>query len=182
MNTRRIFTAAAVAAMVALGGCRNPFNPSARIRFDQFYCGPNATPVLRITQTSASTDAGDITKFFPDMATQVGLINDSTVPGKITGYNVVYRQLSTGQPIAVCGGAAGRRYQTLITLPALASNYSANINTKRYIMIVTDELMTHIATDLSTVSGGIDCEIIFYGEDDNGYDLQVEGVLHIDVL
>jgi hypothetical protein len=183
MKTGRNTALLLVALMVLSGGCRNPFNPDARIRFDRFYAGTTGLPILTIQQNQASTLKNSIATV-GQIQCQVALSNKSTVPGRITGYNVVYRQLSTGLPIPSCGGAAGRRFQTHFIVTALGSNYSTAQDAviPRYVEMVTDELLTHIATDLSTVDGGIDCEVTFYGEDDNGYDIKVEGVLHIDVL
>lgn len=183
MKTGRLLAIALLASVAVLGGCRNPFNPAAQIRFDRFYAGAAATPILSIQQSQAGTMKSSPTSA-GDLVTLVQISNTSTVPGRITGYNVVYRQISDGQPIAACGGAAGRRFQTHIAVSYLQSNYSAEAITYPlpFITIVTDELLNHIATNLTTIDGGIDCEVTFYGEDDNGYDIQVEGVLHIDVL
>jgi len=186
MKTGRFLALAVVATMAVLGGCRNPFNPSARIRFDRFFVGSENLPSLTIPYSTAGTLAtGPTSTVLQTIRTKAQLSNASSVPGKITGYNVVYRQISDGQPIAVCGGAAGRRFSALIYIPFLADNSKTKEvlpNDGAYVLIVTSELLTYISTAPATVNGGIDCEVTFYGEDDNGYDIQVEGVLHIDVL
>jgi len=181
MKHHRILAIALIASVVAFGGCRNPFNPSARVRFDRFYAGIDSLPILTIQQSAAGTMSNSITNL-PQLLTVAAISNTSTVPAKITGYNVVYRELSTGLPIASCGGAGGRRFSALINVPFLLNNYYPAASTGAPIMIVTNELLTHIATNLTTLNGGIDCEVTFYGEDENGYDIQVDGVLHIDVL
>ena len=181
MNTGRFLALTLTAIMTVLAGCRNPFNPSAQIQFDRFYAGTSFAYALPIKQASAGSMASSSANL-PELLTVVQLSNSSKVSGKITGYNVVYRQLSNGQPIATCGGATGRRFNTYFNIQALSSNAIPSATGQHVLGIVTAELLTYISMNLTTVNGGIDCEVTFYGEDDNGYDIQLDAVLHIDVL
>jgi len=181
MKASRVLGTAAVLAALVQGGCRNPFNPPAQIRFDRFYAGENFAQVLSIKQTDALSigkDAANINR----LRTTAQFSNTSTVRGTITGYTTVYRQISSGKPIESCGGAAGRRFSTVIMVDGLKSNAATSLQAFTPIMMITSELLSHISTDLTTLNGGIDCETTFYGEDENGYEIEVEGVLHIDVL
>lgn len=181
MKTRRLFAVCMAVAVLAFGGCRNPFNPDAKLRFERWVVGPNQEFTLRITQNSAGA-LETVSENLENLITTANITNASTVPAKITGYNVVYRQLSSGEPIASCGGAAGRRFSLFARIDGMASNVYGEASLQLPAMLVTNELLTHIAGDLTTTNGGIDCEVTFFGEDENGYDIQLDAVLHIDVL
>jgi hypothetical protein len=181
MKTRRLFAVCAAIAALGFGGCRNPFNPNAKLRFERWQVGPNSDYILILQQNTATTLANNATSL-PDLITTALISNASTVAAKITGYNVVYRQLSTGNPIASCGGAAGRRFSMFAYISAMATNQYGESQLPFNVMLITNELLTHIGGDLTTTSGGIDCEVTFFGEDENGYDIQLDAVLHIDVL
>lgn len=165
-------------------GCRNPFNPAAKVRFERFYAGSTFEYFLSINQGTANTLITGTGSFanVEAIATRAQFVNSSTVPAFITGYSVVYRQVATGLPIPECGGAVGRRFQVHFPVIELASNASAPLGQVFNVQIVTSELVTFIANNLDTTSGGIDCEVTFYGEDDNGYDIKLDASLHIDVF
>ncbi len=180
--TRARLSAALGAALVATlaAGCRNPFDPKADIRFARFFTSIDFGYILTISQNDANNlstpaNAGRIMVI-------IQLDNFSTVSATYTGYSVVYRQLFDNQPIADCGGAAGRRFKTLMRVPALQNNTSVPFQDSYDLPIVTTELLTYIANTTSLQSGGIDCEITLYGEDENGHDIRTEAVLHIDVF
>jgi len=177
--TRRLVPALALAAVMATG-CRNPFDPSATIRFDRFFAGPTLGYVLSLDQSLALTYISGVMN--DNILTSAQFSNTSSVPAKMSGYTVVYRQISTGLPIPMCGGAAGRRFNAPFYINALSDNLTESAATSAQLMIVTSELMTHVSNDLSTTSGGIDCEITFYGEDENGHDVTIKAVLHIDIF
>ncbi len=170
-------------------GCRNPFDPSADIRLEQF----TGNQGLFVEFTQADAAAGVVLTSLGDQVTPVVLVNYSTVAAQITSYTVVYRQLTAqpgaglapGSPIPSLGGAAGRRFNFIVHIAGLADDTtSAGFNsTALYPSIITAELIQYIGGPQgnSTIGGGIDCEVIFFGEDHNGHEVKVPGSIHVQV-
>jgi hypothetical protein len=185
---RRVVLAAAALGLIA--GCRNPFDPSADIRLERFFA--NGGLITIVTQATAlnsvdSNGAGI-------QSVRADFSNFSTVGGNFTSYTVVYRQLPAqpapvnldpGSPIPSLGGAAGRRFYELVHFQGLRDDTNTNgFNTfSMFPRIITAELLKYIGSGLgsSSIGGGIDCEVIFFGEDHNGHEIKVGGVLHVQV-
>jgi len=181
-----------VLAALAMTSCRNPFDPSADLKLLRFF--GNGGLIVLINQVDAKNDI-DYSNGSPVQNTSVEIANYSTVAAQITSYSVVYRQLTLqpspvnlppGSPIPTLGGAAGRRFNSIIHIPALADNTTAaGFNTTTLSpRIITREFLEYVGTGglgASTIGGGIDCEIIFYGEDHNGHEVKLSGVLHVEI-
>jgi len=172
---------AAVLALSAASGCRNPFDPEADVIFDRFFCGATYTYVLLIERVKVTNGVlygrAEEGKLFVGAQ----LLNSSSVSATIKSYTVVYKDVYTGAPISSCGGSAGRRFYSSLYLSGLNNNTSAYTTNLLQMKVVTNELLDHIKNNAYTINGGIDCEISFHGVDDNGHDLKIDTTLHIEV-
>lgn len=184
------------AVAVAVTGCVNPFDPTADIKLERFFA--NGGLITVVVQSTAISNAE--TPGITLQTTEAVFSNYSTVGGEITSYSVVYRQLTAqpspvdlppGSPIPSLGGAAGRRFYTLVHFQGLRDNTDPKeFNTFNMLpRIITNELLQYIGGNpaysngigSSAIGGGIDCEVIFFGQDHNGHDIKVSGVLHVQV-
>lgn len=185
--TRRAIVLA-LPLLMAVGGCRNPFDPPADVKLIRFFCQDTDSLFAIIEQTLANGYIAVASK----QRTRAELANYSTVPGEITSYSVVYRQLTAqpapvnlppGSPIPSLGGAAGRRFYIHDYIGALTDNTSGqgySVTTVRP-KIINPELLSYIYTNSSTIGGGIDCEVVFFGTDENGHEIKISGVVHVEV-
>lgn len=171
-------------------GCRNPFDPMAEIRLERFFANGGLFTIVNQSTALTSVDSGGagIQQAVAEFS------NFSTVGGVFTSYNVVYRQLTAqpspinlpaGSPIPSLGGASGRRFYIRNHFQGLRDNSNTNGYNlfDVFTRIITAELLNYIGsgTGASTIGGGIDCEVVFFGEDHNGHEIKVNGVLHVQV-
>jgi len=178
------------AAGIMATGCINPFDPSADVRLERFFANGGLIAIINQSTALANVDSNGAS----EQTVNVAFSNFTTVGGQITSYSVVYRQLTAqpapvnleaGSPIPSLGGAAGRRFYTLLHFQGLRDNTNPVEYTTFTLFprIITAEVMKYIGSGLgaSAIGGGIDCECIFYGEDHNGHDIKVSGVLHVQI-
>ena len=175
--------------IAASAGCRNPFDPTADIKLIRFFA--NGGLFVTVEQVQA---INDITNSTGVQNVRADFANYSTVPAEFTSYTVVYRQLTAqpapvnlpaGSPIPTLGGAAGRRGYFRWNAGSLLDNTNpvGYTVTSLFPRVITAEFLSYVGGSLgtSTIGGGIDCEIIFFGTDDNGHEVKIDGTLHVDI-
>ncbi len=170
---------------IALAACRNPFDPSADIRLVRFYdYGGNF--VMSLLQDQADTAIEEDWKH----RVRAQIYNYSSVAAKFHSYTVVYKQvgpqanagLGPGLPIPSLGGAAGRRYTAGFYIRGLLNNEADFVDEQFSVLILTDEFFMYVKNNTDTVDGGIDCELTFYGVDENDHDVTVGGTFHVEIF
>lgn len=190
MTVRRLSRAAAAAAACLAGvSCQNPFDPKADLRMIRF--DANAGTYATFARNSAWSGGSDASMF---VTMVIG--NWSSVQVSLTSYTVVYRQIGAqvppspcpqppGNPICILGGAAGRTFPMTNHVGGLTDDKSGNgfVQADVRIRPVSFELLNYIVggAGAATVNGGIDMDIVLFGEDHNGHDVKVAGTLHLEV-
>lgn len=180
--------------LLAASGCINPFDPKANVRLWRFEVNGNATQlVVQIVQANAiNLIAGPptVSAVVLNESTSVGVIFDS--------YTVVYRQNAAqtgtctqppGSPICSLGGAAGRRFALHWHLAPVNTNpvgsggaTTAWTSLSLPLSVITAELLQYIASNQTTINGGIDMDITLSGTDHNGHDVKAGGTCHIEIF
>jgi hypothetical protein len=188
MTYRRllVLVAAAVAGLVA--GCRNPFDPTADIRFRRFQANSGYIATINADPTNVTNIINSKWDSFYSVTMEISLY--SSVPVSWRNYTVVYRQvaeqvaqcgLPPGSPICSLGGAGGRRFPMRVHSRGLLSNDSVPVTDTISLRPFSEEFLKYVSGNGEAVSGGIDVDITVQGEDHNGHDVEVSGTLHVEV-
>jgi len=190
MKARGLLVLAAAATAGLVSGCRNPFDPTADIRFRRFQANSGYIATINADPTNVTNIINQSWQDFYNVRMEIAVY--SSVPVSWTSYTVVYRQVAAqvkecglppGSPICSLGGAGGRRFPIRRHTRGLLSNASVPLNPNQTILLrpFPEEFLQYISGNGEAVSGGIDVDITIQGEDHNGHDIEVSGTLHVEV-
>jgi len=188
MNARRFLVLLAATTAGLVSGCRNPFDPTADIRFRRFYANSGYISTINADPTNVTNIINSKWDGFYGVSMEIAVY--ASVPVTWTSYTVVYRQVAAqvsqcglppGAPICSIGGAGGRRFLIRRHTRGIVTNDLVPMTDTVALRPFSEEFLRYISGNGEAVSGGIDVDITIQGEDHNGHDVEVSGTLHVEV-
>ena len=168
--------AATVALATILGGCINPFNPSARVELASITANGSTSELIAqyadLTRTTINYNLWTVS---------CHVVVKNTVAVNLSSVNIMYTDIE-GNPVTAYATSGGRNYRMMARIEGLnggnmnyttAEGNAADIGVQLIDYVVLTELVQGAKILYVTIT--------FMGQDDNGYDVKVSGTVTIRV-
>jgi hypothetical protein len=175
---RAIARAAVVAAvLLGTGGCRNPFDPSADIELTQLT--GNYGPSVVIYQAA---ELGGTTKPFSNWTVTCHFTYKNKVAAYLTSVTVTYTDMD-GNPVTAYKSIGGRTFKITFRIEGVRDNTGSDegegSGTSLSLRVVDGRVLDEITSSSYPGDKVMYANVVLRGQDDNGYDLRLEGRIAI---
>ncbi len=168
----RIAAALFMAAALATG-CRNPFDPDCDVELTSLAANGHYIVIF-----SGSIPSSGSINFDPWKATATFTVKNK-VSAVITSVSISYTDLD-GNPVTAYKATGGRSFKTTFRLPGVTgNNQGEGQQTSIELYVVDKKVLDELQSPSYPTNKFMFADIVFRGEDENGYDIRLEGRIAI---
>ncbi|MEK7476959.1 MAG: hypothetical protein AAB152_15150 [Candidatus Coatesbacteria bacterium] len=180
MNRTFARVAIAAAVLLAAGGCRNPFDPSADIELTRLEVTGNGSYggtsiVIYQTELAGPTYA------FGDWVVTCRFTYKNKVSAYLNSVTITYTDID-GNPVTAYKAVGGRTFKITFRIPGVRDDNfyyeGEGIDSSLSLRVVDLKVIEELKAP-PPGSKVIFADIVLRGQDDNGYDLRLEGRIAI---